>query len=763
MLAPNVWNVVLSTRRVCGRTLATNGRVAVMRKTLRRTRGYWHGPGGDGGGPTRVDCRSLSTNVIPTNTPLHDGLFAIPELQTPSDFLQCAVQAMHQCDQLRDALGDRHDDHANSITSSSLTKSCAVNRLYQLDEISRVVCNVIDAAELCRSTHASEEWRDAAHRAFVLLSDYIAQLNTDPRLYRSLTTIFGTSSSSTTTTTSNSSTAHVAPSVFPELTTEEQRFALLLRAEFERDGIHLPEHERAHVRNLQASLTALETSFSRNLVTSHKTFAAHAQDVADVLPPHVLQAYHIVVPPVTHESSTVQLGTSEPQILQTLLRYSNSPSLRRQVYLESHTAVPENLEILDGLVRVRYELAQALGFDSYADRFLRDKMAAHPSNVASFLQTLQRSNAPLYRQEMAMLSQAKQQVEGNDVVEPWDVPFYIGLLKTRDDFDVHDVSEYLTLPQCLDGMKTLVDKLFGINMQECELTDNERWDGPTVKKEERIRRFDFLEKSTGRKLGTIYLDLHPREGKYGHAAHFTVRCGCVLNGPSDPPKYQYPIVALVCNMSSTNTNLSHAEVETLFHEFGHALHSLLSRTRFQHMSGTRAAMDFVETPSHWMENYAWDTDFLKILAVHPQTGASIPDELIRALQKSRYEFAAIERQSQILYATFDQKLFGVPTTADTTALFGQLHREIGVPYTDGTHWHSRFGHLVTYGAGYYGYLYAQVFAGDIWRHLFQGRSMERKSGDELWHKVLIHGGAKDPSDMLTDLLGRPPQVNSFGQ
>ena len=181
-------------------------------------------------------------------------------------------------------------------------------------------------------------------------------------------------------------------------------------------------------------------------------------------------------------------------------------------------------------------------------------------------------------------------------------------------------------------------------------------------------------------------------------------------------------------------------------------------------------MDFVETPSHWLENFVWDPEFLQILGRHHTTGASISNQLVTQLRQSRNEFHAIERQNQILYALFDQQIFGAPIPRDgdisksiaisnTTDTFANLHREHGVPYADGTHWHSRFGHLVTYGAAYYGYLYSQVFAGDIWRHCFEGDSMSRQAGDRIWKTMLIHGGARDPHLMLKELLGRRPRVD----
>jgi intermediate peptidase len=335
-------------------------------------------------------------------------------------------------------------------------------------------------------------------------------------------------------------------------------------------------------------------------------------------------------------------------------------------------------------------------------------------------------------------------------------------IKSQKGLDPAELAPYLSLENCLDGMQVLIQELFGIQMQEEPMQDKERWDSveglPPPLFEERIRKFIFTDDEE-RNLGTMYLDLHPRKGKYTHAAHFTVRCGCVVDGPDS--EYQSPIVALVCNMNTGEASFSsHQEVETLFHEFGHAMHSLLSRTNFQHMSGTRAAMDFVETPSHWMENYVWDPQFLPQLA-RTASGEPIPESMIQSLRESHKLFKCLEMQNQIVLAMFDQHIFGAPSSASTTDIWSGLHRQHAVPYAEGTHWHSNVGHLVTYGAGYYGYLYSQVFASDIWNQLFQEQSLKRKSGEQIWKKMLIHGGARDANVMLKDLLGREPTVENF--
>jgi len=301
-------------------------------------------------------------------------------------------------------------------------------------------------------------------------------------------------------------------------------------------------------------------------------------------------------------------------------------------------------------------------------------------------------------------------------------------------------------------------------MENTTLTEGERWDG--IDNECTLKKFNLLNEIDGTHIGVIYLDLYPREGKYRNAAHFTIRCGHEGNG-----SFQSPIVAVVCNLSSSqkdidSTLMSITDVETLFHEFGHALHSLLSHTSFQHLSGTRTAMDFIETPSNLMEYYVYNPDFLKFIGKHYITGKPISSDSVYCMTKSFYTFRATEIRSQVLLAHFDQILFGLPSLwsgSSTTDLLGAMHREYSVPYADGTHWHSQFGHLVTYGSGYYSYLYAGVFAANIWKKCFNvgEKALCRNAGVNYWRKMLIYGGAKDPNQILLSMLKEKPNLCVF--
>jgi len=706
----------------------------------------------------------------------HAGLFSIPELQRPQDFSKLTKKAIQECNQLRNSVAQTVNNNANSNGISSSAHD-AIQLLHQLDDISKAVCNVIDAAELCRSVHADPLWREAATQAFAQLSDYIAQLNADTTLYHALQLV----TQSPYYTNTNSSTDGL-------LSEEDKRFAMLLQAEFERDGIHLTEEQREEVRELQNQITQLESSFHHNLLYSEHPFAVkNSAAVTQVIPMQVLQQMGVTIQNSNTEEQQQQpqiiLNNNDSQILQTLLKYSPNAALRQEVYREYMTAVPENEIVLQELQRARHQLAVRQGFDSYVKRNLLGKMAASTATVDAFLQTAASENRSDYRRDMEALVRAKEKVDGNSsnstsIIEPWDTAFYTGLLTAKDGDLAATVAQYLSKEAALNGMQVLVDRLFGIQMVEEEMADAERWDWvpggggePSLPPDDqRLRKFVFTTSDVegARPLGTMFLDLHPRPGKYGHAAHFTVRCGCALQDWSSASssqeeedgsvRYQLPIVALVCNLASSRSEgLSHSEVETLYHEFGHGLHSLLSRTKFQHMSGTRAAMDFVETPSHLIEKFVWDPTFLQTALT---SSNPMPDDLVERLRQSRHQFASIERQNQILYAMFDQQLFGVPVPGRSPQdLFAQLHRDHDVPYLPGTHWYTRFGHLVSYGAGYYGYLYSQLFARDLWKTCFAGNSLSRDAGMLLWDKMLRHGGARDPKIMLHDMLGRAPKVD----
>lgn len=394
---------------------------------------------------------------------------------------------------------------------------------------------------------------------------------------------------------------------------------------------------------------------------------------------------------------------------------------------------------------------QIMGCKSYADYTLHSSMASSPEVVLSFLLEMSKLIRPRADEELKAIRDFKRVKSGQTSgdLKPWDVAYFTRLMKSDSlRLDSSVVASYFPLSQCIEGLKVLAESLFGVTFCSIPLAPGESWHPDVVKIS--LRHPDEGD------IGYLYLDLYSRKGKYPGCAHFSVRGGRRIS----TNEYQLPVVALVCNFSKSHKSepvrLQHTEVETLFHEFGHALHSLLSRTDYQHFSGTRVVIDLSETPSNLFEYYAWDYRVLRKFAKHYSTGDVIPEKLVKSLQQAQKMFSATDLQEQIFYALMDQTLYGNQSSSsrDTISVVADLERQFSHwKHVEGTHQHTRFTHLINYGAGYYSYLYAKCFASTIWEKVCKEDPLSLGTGTALRTKFLHHGGAKDPAAMLTDLVG----------
>uniref|UniRef100_K3X1H8 Peptidase M3A/M3B catalytic domain-containing protein n=1 Tax=Globisporangium ultimum (strain ATCC 200006 / CBS 805.95 / DAOM BR144) TaxID=431595 RepID=K3X1H8_GLOUD len=658
--------------------------------------------------------RSLPLPTAAAAAPGAPGLFQLPNLHAPQDFYRLTAEVKRECDALKH------------------------NRMH-LDEISNAICSVIDAAELCRNVHPDEGYRNAASECFTDLSDFIQNLNADVDLYRALVTV-----------TEN------AP-LMRSFTEEQRRMGILLRKEFERDGIHLSNQGRKQVIVLQNDITQLSMEFQRTMFTARE-YIEVPEKLLRPLPHGVLS---VCERKLTNPS--VFRVPTDLHVMNTILKWIGDPKIRKDMYMTANACAQSNLSTLDELRRKRHELAQLLGFETYAHFATSDRLVGSPEAVEKFIANISNQLMQNAQGEKQLLLAAKQRLEGRGATEVfmWDIPYYMGMLKAQKyRIDSRVIASYFPLERCLEGLHVLCSSLFGMELKSLPMGKSESWDSE-------VRKLALTK--NGETLGYIYFDLYPRRNKYTNAAHFTIRCGKRLAGED---KYQKPIVALVCNFSKpapySPSLLTHSEVETLFHEFGHAMHSLLSRTEFQHLSGTRAQLDFVETPSHLFEYFAWDYRFVREFARHYETNEPIPHDMMVGLKMSKNMFAAMDTQTQCLYSLLDLKIFSEqplpydPST--TTEILKQLQNvSTLVPHVDGTFWHTRFGHLIGYGAGYYSYLYSRMFASDIWHACFSDNPINADAGDKLYKELMIHGGAKDPNEMLLTMIGRKPTPQSYLQ
>ncbi|GFP88278.1 probable mitochondrial intermediate peptidase mitochondrial [Phtheirospermum japonicum] len=771
------------------------------------------------------------------------GLYGFDQLKTPKGFQRMVDDAIERSNELVNCI-------AEMPSPPEIIKA--------MDEISDTVCTVIDSAELCRHTHPDREFVEEASKASLRLNEYLHFLNSNPSLYHAVVKA--------------EQNRHM-------LTEEAARAARHLRIDLEKGGIHLSPEKLDRVNQLNMDIIQLCREFNENIITD----PGHV----DIYPAsRIPKKLHHLTKPIYRPSSFASKKSTgldsnskerglrvltEPNTLCSILQLAPDAEVRKLAYIRGNSSPPANLVVLDKLLSARHEFSEIMGFKSYAELTLKENMASSPEVVLSFLHDMSKMVRPKAEEEFKKILDFKRARGGQSVtdLEPWDEPYFTRLMKaSAHNLDYSVVSSYFSLPQCIEGLKVLAGSLFGVKFHEIPLGPGESWHPDVLK-------LSLYHPDEG-DLGCFYLDLKSRKDKHPICAHFAIKGGRRISDT----EYQLPIVALVCNFSrssrtSQSVLLHHSDVETLFHEFGHALHSLLSRTDYQHFSGTRVALDFAETPSNLFESdrptcsvipmvlkfpfclqlgsdamvsdlrfclmtvedagesdlgltfgsvvaaltaggglglkmsaafgegrccnvlvkglthrpslqfgvclsssavstvvvdgnhvshycgvlvsvvyYAWDYRFLRTFAKHYSTGDLIPENLVKSLVGAKNMFAATELQRQVFYALIDQTLHASQPSSvkDTISIVADLKREhTSWKHVEGTHWHTRFTHLVTYGAGIY--LYAKCFAATIWKKIIQEDPLSLSAGSAVRSKFLQPGGAKDATVILNDLVG----------
>ncbi|KAL2227187.1 probable mitochondrial intermediate peptidase, mitochondrial isoform X1 [Sesamum indicum] len=676
-------------------------------------------------------------------------------IRTPAEPFSCARRLLHSAtaslvketglygfDHLKTAKGfqrmvDDAIERSNELVNYIAGMPSAPEIIKSMDDISDTVCTTIDSAELCRHTHPDREFVEEASRASLRLNEYLHYLNSNPSLYHAIVK---------------------AEQNNHMLTEEARRTARHLRIDLEKGGIHLSPEKLDRVNQLNIEILQLCRQFNENIITD----PGHV----DIFPAsHLPKKLHHLAKTIYRPSSFASKRSTgpdcnlkergfrlvtEPSTLCSILQLVSDAEVRKMAYIRGNSVPRANLVVLDKLLAARHEFAEIMGYKSYAEFALKDNMASSPEVVLSFLNEMSKTVRPKAEEEFKKILDFKMGESGQLVedLEPWDEPYFTRMMKSSaQNLDYSVVVSYFSLPQCIEGLKVLAQSLFGVKCHEIPLGHGESWHPDVLKLS--------LHHPDEGDLGYLYLDLKSRKGKHPICAHFAIKGGRRISETD----YQLPIVALVCNFPGSNfasVHLHHSDVETLFHEFGHALHSLLSRTDYQHFSGTRVVLDFAETPSNLFEYYAWDYRVLRKFAKHNSTGDPIPEKLVQSLIGAKNMFAATELQRQVFYALIDQALHTMQPSSvkDTVSIVADLKREhTSWKYVEGTHWHTRFSHLVTYGAGYYSYLYAKCFAATIWQKILQQDPLSLAAGSALRSKFLQHGGAKDPTIILNDLVG----------
>ena len=638
-----------------------------------------------------------------------------------------------------------------------------------LDQLSDSLCRVLDIAEFVRVTHPDGRFQEAANQAYAMLFEYMNILNTTTGLNEKLRK------------------AVASPEANAAWSEEEKTVANVLLRDFSKSAIDMPEDKRKWFVNVSNTISQLGTAFVSNMAPATSVLGFNSSRLKAMDP--------VVLRKITSRFGNVNLPTTGPLSI-TALRTVEDEAARRQIYIAGRMASKNQLHILEELCQLRGEVAQLSGYESYAEMNLSDKMSKSPEAVKSFLTALSADNAPHVRQELAEMLKMKQlSLSSKDLpvqVNAWDRDYYrarlAGQLRSRSrkpDF----ISAYFSLGTVMQGLSRLFTRLYGIRLVPREASAGETWNPD-------VRRLDVIDDIEGH-IAVLYCDLFAREGKSPNPAHFTLRCSRqialsevsegVSNSPNLSPElaandgmaisqssitgaiHQLPVIALICDFQpnyfkpSEPTLLSFRDLQTLFHEMGHAIHSILGRTSLHVVSGTRCATDFAELPSVLMEHFASDPGVLGLFARHWETDAPLPYEMVAERVAIDRKGHGAEIETQILLAMLDQAYHStLPRSMeggfDSTRVFHDIYDKYSsVPEPRETSAQGFFGHLVEYGGTYYSYLFDRAIAGKVWKEIFRqgqdGGAVSRDAGERFRKEVLRWGGGRDGWKCVAGLLG----------
>ncbi|GJQ73698.1 hypothetical protein Trydic_g14033 [Trypoxylus dichotomus] len=585
------------------------------------------------------------------------------------------------------------------------------------DDLSNSLCKVADLAEFIRLAHSSATYAKAAESACCAISGLVERLNTDIHLYNSLKTVVKNGDIVSTDDTDD----HVAK---------------LFLFDFEQSGIHLSESDRNKIVQLNDYILQVGQQFVAG-TTSPRTIKLN-------LIPDFVKSVFVC----DNENVTVSglLGDSMNPIIR---------ELAYRIYLQPES---RQEQLLQKLLQARNDLAVTCGFQTYAHKILNGSLMQHPNAVMDFLNKLSQDIEKKAELDFRVMNNMKlSEYSDIDGLAPWDVPYYTQKIK-REKFKVmsSEYSPYFSLGACMEGLSNIFNSLYGIMLQDVPLKLGEAWVNDVYK-------LAVIHESEGL-LGYIYCDFYERRGKPNQDCHFTIQGGKSLSNG----QYQLPIVVLMLNLPmpkwSSPCLLTPSMLDNLFHEMGHAMHSMLGRTSYQHVTGTRCSTDFAEVPSVLMEYFAADPRVLKTFAKHFQTKETIPDEMLQRLCGSKHLFMASETQLQIFYSALDQKYHQGPLMGSTMNVVEEMQNNFyGLRYVPNTAWQLRFSHLVGYGAKYYSYLVSKALASWIWQTYFENNPFNRTHGERYRRECLGHGGGKPPWNMVADFLKKEPTPNLLAE
>lgn len=547
-----------------------------------------------------------------------------------------------------------------------------------------------------------------------------------------------------------------------KLTPEEQTLLDKEYDAFVRSGALLGDTDKERLRKLTEEAGILTLQFSQNLLKENKAYTLHITDKADLegLPDTAIEAAAAAAKEKNMEG---WLFTLDYPSYSPFMSYAKNRDLREQMYMARNTECiknndENNLKICQRLINLRREMAQLIGYETYADYVLKHRMAGSTRRVYKLLDDLIEAYKPKAIEELNDIKAKARTMEGeNFELKPWDFSYYAHKLQMEKfNLDAEMLRPYFQLDKVVEGVFGLANKLYGISFKE-------NHEIPVYHSD--VKAYEVFDED-GSFLAVFYADFYPRDGKQG-GAWMTEFQGQYINSKGENIR---PHVSVVMNLTKPTASkpalLTLGEVETFLHEFGHSLHGMLANTRFESLSGTNVWWDFVEMPSQFMENYSTEKDFLRTFAFHYKTGESIPDELIDRIRKSRNFNVAYACLRQVSFGLLDMAYYTQKTEFKEDIIPFEKKawdKAMVAEQLPNTCMTTQFSHIMAggYAAGYYSYKWAEVLDADAFSVFKKNGIFDRDTAKRLRSCVLSKGGTENPMTLYKRFRGQEPTIDAL--
>ena len=655
-----------------------------------------------------VGCATTAA-VVPGDEPL--------KAATGTDVIWTdAASVKTQCDSaLKAGRMVRHEIIREGVSDAEVIRG--------FDNLSLAIDATYGWTQLMFSVHPDKAIREAAESCEKSLSKFLNEVSLDRALFEAAGRVDG-----------------------EKLTGLTKRVHAHLMRDFRRSGVAKEQAVRDRLAKLHEEMVELGQTFQKNVLADVRHITIDDAARLKGLPQDFIDAHP------ADDDGKIKLTTNYPDFFP-IQTYVQDADLRRELYEQfMQRAYPANGDILLSLLKKRHEYATLLGYPSWAAYVTEDKMIGSAEATDGFIRQIAEIARPRMEDDLKLLLERKKKdVADADAIQVWDRFYYVGKVRESEfGFDSRSVRPYFPYAQVRTGILDLYGELFGLRFVQ---------DKDAVVWHESVEAFDVY---TGDEhMARFFLDMHPREGKYQHAAMFPIQTGLESG--------RMPLAALVCNFPDPSKGdgralMEHKQVVTYFHEFGHLIHHLLAtRGDYVKLAGINVEWDFVEAPSQILEEWAWDTDVLQRFAKHVETGEPIPGDMVKRMRDAEEFGLGANVMRQVFYAAYSFYLHHRdPTSLDLNAYTNEIFSSYSpYPRFEGSHVYANFGHLIGYSAIYYTYQWSLAISKDLFTRFKAAGLLDPEVAKHYRESILEPGGTRDAADLVRTFLERETNLDAY--